>query len=410
MPENAGQWLDNQFAGIREDLVEICEINSGSSNLQGLLKAAQWLRQQFPVDCEFSSIALPKRTNIDDLGKEIKHLAAPLLRWDCRPAARRRVLLAIHYDTVFGPEHSFQNCEQIDSDCLRGPGVADAKGGILVIMKALEAYERFAASDELGWTVVLNPDEEIGSPSSVDYFQNIASDFDFGLLFEPALPTGELVSERKGSGNYDIVVRGKSAHAGRHFEDGRNAVTALCEAMLRLDGLNHQGRAGLTVNVGNVVGGGPVNVVPDTAVGRINVRMQDQESADWFEEQIASVISELASKDGIEASYYGKIASPPKSMNAAIKNLMAAIESCSEEVLGEDVKWRSTGGVCDGNKLAAAGLPNIDTLGPIGDGLHSSQEWVKLSSIPQKAKVMVRLLASFAEGRYPELQRQRAGG
>ena len=407
MPENASQWLDNQLVSIRDDLISLCNMNSGSANLAGLLRVAEQLETRFPIDCQFSTIELAPRFSIDDHGNSTEHPAGPVLRWDCRPTAKRRVLLAIHYDTVFGTEHSFQSCQLIEEDRLNGPGVADAKGGILVIMNALEAYERFNATDDLGWTVVLNPDEEIGSPSSVDYFQRIASDFDFGLLFEPALPTGELVSERKGSGNFDVVVRGKSAHAGRHFEDGRNAIVSLCEALLQLDRLNGT-REGLTINVGNFVGGGPVNVVPDTAVGRINVRMNDQESADWFEQQMKDAVSSVSAKDGIEATFHGKIASPPKSLTPEIRRLMEAIEVCTNESLGRKVKWKTTGGVCDGNKLAAAGLPNIDTLGPIGDGLHSSQEWVQLSSIPQKAKVIVELLTSFGAGRFPKLERSRS--
>ena len=358
------------------------------------------------MDCDFSSLELPARTTICDQGQEISSEAGPMLRWDCRQDARRKVLLAIHYDTVFGPDNSFQRCKLLDGGRLNGPGTADAKGGIMVILNALQAFEQFCSAKDVGWTVLLNPDEEIGSPSSAGYFQEVAQGFDFGLLFEPALPTGELVAERKGSGNFDLVVKGRSAHAGRHFEDGRNALTALCTAMLELDKLNTI-RDGLTVNIGNIVGGGPVNVVPDTAVGRINVRMNDQESANWFQDQLKEIVDKASQREGIQAAYHGKVASPPKSLTPQMQNLMSAIQTCTREVNGSDVNWRSTGGVCDGNKLAAAGLPNIDTLGPCGDGLHSSHEWVQVNSIPQKAMVIVRLLESFAAGRFPELERNR---
>lgn len=181
------------------------------------------------------------------------------------PSASARVLLAIHYDTVFGPEHCFQQCTRLSDTSLRGPGVADAKGGIVVLRYALQALLKYQIHGEVGWTVVLNPDEELGSPNSSTYLRDLASEFEFGLLFEPALPTGALVSQRKGSGNFTAVVRGRAAHAGRHFEDGRNALAEISRLAAALDALNGL-REGTTINIGHITGGGPVNIVPELAV------------------------------------------------------------------------------------------------------------------------------------------------
>lgn len=407
MNSKANAWLDQQAEAMRVDLVELANQNSGSNNIQGLMRVAGWLQDWVAFDdAKFESQDLPPRIVITDQGEKEAFTTGPLLRWDFQPNCKRRVLLAIHYDTVFGPESGFQTCTRIEDDKLGGPGVADAKGGIVVLRYALQALQRFHPSAELGWTVVLNPDEEVGSLSSTEYLQMIAPDFDFGLLFEPALPTGELVGARKGSGNFDIVVRGQSAHAGRHFENGRNAVAILSQLMVDLHALNGQ-RDGTTINVGYVHGGGAVNVVPDLAVGRLNVRVQDANCTDWFMGAANSLIKDSNSKDGFEVEMFGGITSPPKPVTDESRQLMTAIESVVKEVEARELTWKSTGGVCDGNKLAAAGLPNIDTLGPVGDGLHSSREWVQVSSLPTKAKVIAGVLAGFASGKFLGLERSK---
>ncbi|MCA9160979.1 MAG: hydrolase, partial [Planctomycetales bacterium] len=355
---------------------------------------------------EFHRIALPPRHTIDDHGNELAVETGPALRWDFQPEQRRRVLLAIHYDTVFGAADPFQSCELLTVDRLQGPGVADAKGGIMVIRTALQALSHFMLAEDIGWTVLLTPDEELGSPSSKQLYEQIAPDFDFALLFEPALPTGELVAQRKGSGNYTLVVQGRTAHAGRHFEQGRNAVVELCRILIRIAELSGK-RPGLTINVGNIQGGEAVNIVPDLALARLNVRVGDTSSAKWFEQQLKHFVSELNAMDGFRCRSLGELASPPKMVTDEMQQLMRAVEDASLDAGGRIVHWKETGGVCDGNKLAAAGLVNVDTLGPIGDGLHSRSEWVSLSSIVDKTQLVVNLLSRFSAGALSMLQRQR---
>lgn len=355
---------------------------------------------------QLQALALPARHTIDDQGNELAVETGPALRWDFQPDRQRRVLLAIHYDTVFGAGDPFQSCELLTSDRLQGPGVADAKAGILVIRTALQSLNRFSLAEDIGWTVLLTPDEELGSPSSKQLYERIAPEFDFGLIFEPTLPTGELVSQRKGSGNYTLIVHGRTAHAGRHFEQGRNAVIELCRILPRIAELSGQ-RPGLTVNVGQIHGGAAVNLVPDLALARLNVRVADISSAKWFEHQLKHLVSELNGLDGFRCRSLGELASPPKMVTREMQQLMRAIENASLDSGGRDINWKATGGVCDGNKLAAAGLVNIDTLGPIGDGLHSRSEWVSLSSIVEKAQLVVNLLSRFSTGEFSRLQRQR---
>ncbi len=405
--DDAQAWIAAQQSQIADDLIELANLNSGSENLSGLLTVAQWLEDRMDLrPAQFQAIALPPRHTIDDHGDELAMETAPALRWDFQSERKRRVLLAIHYDTVFGVTDPFQTCELITNDCLQGPGVADAKGGIMVIRAALQALNRFELSAGIGWTVLLTPDEEVGSPSSKSLFERIAPDFDFALLFEPALPGGELVSHRKGSGNYTVIVHGRAAHAGRQFETGRNAVVELCRLLTQLAATSGQ-QPNLTVNVGQVQGGTAVNVVPDLAIGRLNIRVGDVSSGVWFEQQLQQLLTEINGKEGFRCRSLGGLTSPPKPITDEMQQLMHALDESSMAHSGHSIRWMGTGGVCDGNKLAAAGLTNVDTLGPIGDGLHSRSEWVSLSSIVSRAQLVVNLLSRYSTGEFAALQRQR---
>lgn len=405
--QSAHEWLESKRTEMVADLIALCNQNSGSRNLGGLLGVADWLSDWAKLSpATFERIELPIRQGTGDEGESVTIATGPVLRWDFHPGASRRVLLMIHYDTVFGPEHEFQTCEQLSPTLLRGPGVADAKGGIVVLRYALQALLQFGLAKDMGWTVLLNPDEEVGSLSSAALMKELAPNYDFGLLFEPALPSGELISERKGSGNFSITVRGKAAHAGRNFERGRNAIAELSRLIIAVDALNGQ-RTDTTVNVGFALGGGPVNVVPDFAIARINVRIPDADSAVWFEEQVRQLVKSANTHEGFHCEFHGLFTSPPKRINAAQQVLMRAVESSSVKLGLPPVQWRYTGGVCDGNKLAAAGLPNIDTLGPRGDGLHSNQESVQLDSLVEKSQLLVEILCGYANGEFDDLQRDK---
>src|SRR6266542_4277447 len=147
-----------------------------------------------------------------------------------------KVLLNIHYDTVYPAESKFREVSWADAKTLRGPGVLDAKGGILVMLMAVRALERSNISGRVGYEIVLNPDEEIGSPGSGDLIVEAGKRCDCALLFEPAFSDGWLIDQRKGSGNFVFVVRGRAAHAGREFQLGRSAIVAAAELVVEFCG------------------------------------------------------------------------------------------------------------------------------------------------------------------------------
>lgn len=393
-------WLDDQRIPMVETLRTWAEINSGSDNLAGLEHMATRLRDAF-ADLGASSerIALPPSAQVTEDGQVGARPHGALLRFTKRPEAPHKILLCIHYDTVFGDDDPFQHCRQLDDDTLNGPGVADAKGGILVILNALLALERSPFRHAVGWEVLLNPDEEIGSPASAPFLAERAADADLGLLYEPALADGTLAGARKGSGNFTVVVRGRAAHAGRDFAQGRNAITALAGFVADLDRLNGQ-RDGVTLNPGRITGGGPVNIVPDFARLDFNIRLPDADAQRWVEGQLSTLIAALDAQDGIDARLHGGFTRPPKPLSGKTALLFDWAATLGAAI-GQPLRWRATGGCCDGNNFAAAGLPNIDTLGVRGGAIHSADEFILLPSLVERAKLSALLLMAIGAGAMP---------
>ena len=390
--------IDSQQTSNVELLTRWSAINSSTYNLDGLERMLAELRTAFaPLGASEELIDLAPAESVDSSGNVVRAKLGRAVRFVKRLDAKMRVLLNIHYDTVYGVDHPFQQSRQIDTDTLNGPGVCDAKGGIVVMLAALRAIERSpSVARELGWEVLLNPDEEIGSPGSVSILCETAKRHSIGLVFEPALPDGAIVGARKGSGNFIAIVRGRAAHAGRDFSAGRSATVALAALVTRLDQLNQTIGNGLTINCGRIEGGTAVNVVPDLAIGRFNVRVNTPDQMDRMQREIESAANEIAQRDGISMQIHGGFGSPPKVVDERSQRLIDLVRTCAREVRLGDLAVRSSGGASDGNKLAGAGLAVIDTLGPVGGEIHSDREYVKLSTIAQRAKVTAVLLMQLA--------------
>ena len=389
-------WIDQQQQPMIDQLLRLSSINSGSGNLEGLAVIAAEFRSLFePLAENVESIELEDQQRMTDAGSTYSQPSARLLRFCCRPQAPVRILLTGHLDTVFDAEHPFQRPKFEDEHRINGPGVADMKGGLLVMLLALQAWERRTDAGQLGWEVILNPDEETGSLASAPVLAEAAGRAHVGLVYEPALADGTLAGRRKGSGNFTFLVRGRSAHAGREFDKGRNAIAALAEAMTALNRLN-QKRAGITLNLGKITGGDALNVVPDLALCRFNVRSETEVDQHWVQAELERILTEINGLDGISAELDGQFNRPPKQISPANQRLFDLLRDCGEQ-LGVMVGFRATGGCCDGNNLAAAGLPNIDTLGVRGGNIHTDQEFMIVESLSERAKLSFLLLEKLAQ-------------
>ena len=389
------QPLDEQFDEMTQLLIKWAEINSSSENIPGLEAMLRILSEDFrPLGGQVTAIKLPSYEKIDDDAKSTDSPLGKTLSIIKRSDARHKVLLCIHYDTVYRADHPFQQCTRIDLNKLSGPGVADAKGGLVVMLKALECLETTPWAANIGWEALINPDEEIGSPGSGPLLVEAAKRNDIGLVFEPSLPDGNLVGARKGSGNFTVVVRGRAAHAGRAPELGRNAVNALADFIVRLNAM-HEDKPGISVNVANVRGGGPLNVVPDLALCRFNVRVTSTEDQRDVQKNIQELITTMSTSDGISFNLHGGFSRPPKELDNKAIRLYEQVRQCGKD-LGLSIDWMLSGGSSDGNILASAGLPTVDSLGATGGNIHSSDEYVLLKSLPERAKLVTLFLMKLA--------------
>jgi glutamate carboxypeptidase len=301
-------------------------------------------------------------------------------------------------DTVYPRDHHFQEVIDLDPNRINGPGIADAKGGIVVMLKVLQALEQSLLGKNIGWTVILNTDEEIGSPSSLPLFAEYAGRCQIGLVFEPCLANGHLIGARKGSANFTITATGKSAHAGRNIEEGRNAIEALARCILQISSLKGQPRH-LTVNVGVIRGGTAPNVVAEKASAGCNVRFIKKEDFDFFERSISKLTSMVSKDTGVEITCEGTISAQPKPLDGKTLELFQQVQKCGREI-GLDLQWEDSGGVCDGNRLQAAGLPTVDSLGVQGGNIHSDREFLVVSSLMERTKLTTLTFLKWASGEW----------
>ncbi|HCH23585.1 MAG TPA: hypothetical protein DE179_04745 [Oceanospirillaceae bacterium] len=394
--QQACAWIDQQQALMEAKLWQLANINSGSYNLDGIAKVAATLATWAQdLNCDLQYIDLAQQDVVDNKGQIGQQQLGQALQLRQRPEAPLQLFLCAHMDTVFAVDHHFQEVRWLDEEHITGPGVADLKGGIVVMLTALQALEASPLATSVGWTVLFNPDEEIGSPGSASLFPAFADSHHVGLIYEPSFADGNLAGERKGSGNFSVVSHGKAAHAGREHHLGRNAIRAMADFVSAIDELNGK-RQGVTINPGFIEGGGATNVVPDTCVMKFNIRTQQPSDEAWCQAQLQSILADINLRDGINLDLHGHFGRTPKVMTPAWQQLCDLLQSCSQS-LQMPTQFMPTGGCCDGNNLAASGLPNIDTLGVQGGNIHSDKEYMRLASLSERAKLSALLMLRLAK-------------
>jgi glutamate carboxypeptidase len=356
-------------------------INSGSRNLDGLARVGAMIGEALGALPGTLAWVDPTPVEaVDAAGKAFELAHGKHLRLTVRPEAATLLLFTGHMDTVFAADHAFQSVDERADGTWNGPGVADMKGGIAVLLAALEAVEQ--AKPAFGYEVVINSDEEVGSLASAALLKEAAQGKRAALTYEPAaLPDGTLAGARPGSGNFSFTVRGRSAHAGRNPEDGRNALLAAADLALRLKaGMGPR----LSVNPAKIDGGSPNNVVPDLAILRVNLRPATPEDQARAQSLIESSVAMVAANHDVAIDTHGHFARPPKPMTPDAGKLFGLVAKAGAD-LGQSIRWQPTGGVCDGNNIAACGVPVIDTMGVRGGKIHSADEYLIVDSLAERA-------------------------
>ena len=375
--------LDSQdvkrtVAALRDDLLallgEMVAINSYSHNAEGVVRVAHLVRQALPPP-----LALESASDSNER-----------MLWTCRngPTGVSPLLLVGHLDTVFPPD-TFDSGVDAEGAYLLGPGVADMKGGLVVMVGALWTLDRLNALLGIPLLLAFNGDEEIGSPRSGEILMELARSSRLGLVFECGGPGGSVVTSRRGLQRYRMEIRGEAGHAGNQPGDKKSALVELAHQILTLEALNDP-RAGLSVNVGRVLGGNATNVIPEKAEAEFEVRFSEQRQGDEVEERIQT-LANSPHNSSLMVRVTHSHSRPVMARTPATTSLYRAVARIAEEIeitLSEE----NRGGASDANLLAASGLPTIDGLGPVGEMDHSENERILKNSLFQRVELLVHLL------------------
>ena len=299
----------------------------------------------------------------------------------------KQILLLGHFDTVWPIGQLARMPLKRESGRLHGPGVFDMKAGIALAMLATRAVIDRGALDGCRIVMLWTTDEEVGSRTSRALIEAEASRSDAVLVFEPSLPGGALKTSRKGVGQFELVVRGVSAHAGLDPGKGVSAVRELARQIVAIDDLQDPAN-GVTLTVGIVSGGTRANVVPAEARATVDARAITRADADRVQRAMRALTPHL---QGASIEVTGGFDRPPLERTDGVARLFGQAKGVAS-AMGIDLKEGSAGGGSDGNFTAALGVPTLDGFGAIGDGAHAIHEHVEIDSLVPRAATIAGVL------------------
>jgi len=362
------------------ELESLVNIDCGSYTPAGVNRVADFVAAQL-VELGATVERIPHRpaegeAQLGDL--VIGHLAG----------TGRRLLVIGHMDTVFDPGTVTDRPFRATGTRGTGAGITDMKAGLLAGLHAIAALHALGIHPAI--TFVANPDEEIGSPFSTPHIRALAADHEAAFILECARANGDIVSARKGIADYEITLLGRAAHAGVEPEKGRSAIVEAARQVLALHALN--GRwATVTLNAGVISGGTRPNVVAAECRIQLDLRAASTQEFNEAAAAVEEIVTHPAT-DGVTATLRRIAGHPPMEKSPASSRLVTLAQQIAGD-LGFAVTDAATGGASDANTTAAAGLPSLDGLGPVGGDDHSVDEWLDLPSIVPRTALVAGLLA-----------------
>ncbi len=372
-------FLEAHRQSFLADLESLVNVDCGTHNKAGVDRVGEWISAR----CHEWGWEVERLTQTD-------YGDCWIARWRGANAKGGRLMLIGHLDTVYPDGTAAVRPMRFEGDKILGPGACDMKGGLLVGMYALRALqmaEDFNDFAEIAF--FFNSEEEVGSPVSRAVYSPLVQQMDAAIVFESARANGDIVSARKGSAEYKLTVKGKSAHAGVEPEKGANAALELAHQLIALTKLN--GLApGVTVNPDVIGGGTKSNVIPDEAWALIDVRAADSAGADVISRALANWPAQTTVL-GTQVSITGRFGFAPMAKTPATAQLALLAKEAARE-LGFSLNDTATGGASDANTIAGLGLPVIDGLGPIGGLDHSPNEYIEAESIVPRTALAAELI------------------
>jgi glutamate carboxypeptidase len=335
---------------------------------------------------------------------ELKKLGARIESTPAAPAAghniqatftgkgKGRILLVAHMDTVFADGTAAARPFRIEGSRAYGPGIMDDKGGIVMAIGALKILQGF--KDYAKITVLLNSNEETGSHGTRALIEKLAKEHDVAFNLEPGRAADGLVIARKGSGEIELEVKGKAAHAGVAAKEGRNAALEAAHQLVQLSQLGDDAKQ-TTVNWTVIKSGDRSNVIPDRASAQADVRVAVAEEFDRVERDLARIsANKLIPDTQVEAHLRrGFPPMPASPVTDALAQKAAGIYA----ELGRKLTLESTGGAADASLIFAAGVPTLDGLGIVGGGIHTADEYAEIDSIAPRLYLLARLIQEYGK-------------
>ncbi|MCA9931224.1 MAG: M20 family metallopeptidase, partial [Anaerolineales bacterium] len=296
-------------------------------------------------------------------------------------------LIIGHVDTVW-PVGTLQTMPLvIDGNVVRGPGVLDMKSGVTQIVFALKALRALGLETAVSPLILINSDEEIGSPDSREAIMALAQQASRAYIIEPGMGLeGKLKTARKGVGRFHIRVQGKAAHAGLAPEDGVSAILAMAHLVQTLFALNEP-ENGISVNVGVIHGGMQPNMIAANCEALVDIRVVTAADADRLETAVLGLQPPIP---GTQVTVTGEFNRPPMERTAGTAKLFQAAQAIGRE-LGLLLDEAMVGGGSDGN-LTAPFTPTLDGLGPVGGGAHASHEFIYIDQWIERTALLAKLL------------------
>jgi glutamate carboxypeptidase len=366
-----------------EGLRDLVDVDSGTYSADGVNRVADLLERRF----RDAGWAVERRAHRPEKGQP---RLGDLLIARVKGSGTHRVLLVCHMDTVWPDGTAEARPFRIDGERGLGPGVSDAKSGLLAGVEAVEALRALGFDGYGSVTFVCNPDEEAGSPFSGPTIRELAVASGVAFVLEAGRENGDIVSQRKGITTVRVELTGRSAHAGVEPERGRHAVLDGALKAVDLQALNGE-LPGATVNVGVLSGGTRPNVVPEACMMEIDVRAWDEPVLAEVRERVVRIVT-APKVPGVEARVDVEIEYPPMELRPSTERLVELAGQIAGE-LGFELAGAATGGGSDANVIAAAGTPVLDGLGPVGGDDHGPDEWVDLESTPARVALLAGLIA-----------------
>lgn len=304
------------------------------------------------------------------------------------------ILLVGHMDTVFNKGTASERPFSMKGDRAYGPGVVDMKASLLSVYYAMKHLQSLGLLKKMSIGIAFNSDEEVSSKYSRPWVEALGRKSRYALVMEPARGDGSMVNTRRGVGRYQFEFQGVPSHSGVAPEKGISAINELAHWIVALHGMTNYEK-GTNVNVGVVKGGTTANTVAENAVALVDVRMREMDEVAKIENTIQGLLASPKTP-GIKVVVSGGVTRPPMNPSPETLRLCGRVDEIAQRI-GVEFAWIATGGGSDANLTAALGVPSIDGLGPVGSLSHTVDEYLEISSVEPRLKLLCEIIRDIGE-------------